>query len=401
MRSTFVAYVYPVGCFITATIAGWFACDLYHRTRRGTALQNNLKSKNSTDTDRATAPYLQLMQEIPLLIADSVNSDVHIYPKGRIDHFTFDEERNLLFIACLGDDAVAVVDTFRGRVIHTIHGFNQPQGLVYVPVTNRLYVANAGNGLVDVFHCTHNNHAIQCRKVCSLNFEDEADNLRYADGRVFVGYGEGELGGAIGVILDNPHGLPTLLQGAQLHDNKVNFACPEHPESFQIEHDGARRIFVNVADKNMVVVIDRDAGVEKEQWVLPIDLRGNFAMALDERTRTLFVGVRKPVDRACVLIFDMDTGTVRGRVLTCADMDDLCFDQVRRRLNVIGGSGTVSVIGQCDNPSSCGWRLLTNVSTGVGARTGIWFEARDSLYVAVPASHTSPYPYLGVFQARD
>lgn len=91
---------------------------------------------------------------------------------------------------------------------------------------------------------------------------------------------------------------------------------------------------MNVADKKQVQVIDRKTGKTIARWPLPQPLAGNFPMHLDEAQRLLFLGVRKPVGDACVLVLDADTGDEVAR-LSCglaADMDDLCFDSRRQRL---------------------------------------------------------------------
>src|SRR5947199_4617286 len=84
--------------------------------------------------DDASAPKrapLLLVQEIPL---PNVG--------GRIDHFTFDPKRKRVIAAALGNNTVAVVDTFAVRNVDSIAGTAAPQGGVYVTELNRLLVAN-------------------------------------------------------------------------------------------------------------------------------------------------------------------------------------------------------------------------------------------------------------------
>src|SRR3954470_11980996 len=66
--------------------------------------------------------------------------------QGRIDHMAIDLARQRLFVAELGNDSVAVVDLGSRKVITTLGGLKEPQGVGYLPSTQALYVANAGDG---------------------------------------------------------------------------------------------------------------------------------------------------------------------------------------------------------------------------------------------------------------
>src|SRR5215468_1241875 len=70
---------------------------------------------------------------------------------GRIDHLAIDLSRQRLFVAELGNDSVAVVDLKAGKVKHVITGLKEPQGIGYVPSSDTVFVANAGDGTVRLF----------------------------------------------------------------------------------------------------------------------------------------------------------------------------------------------------------------------------------------------------------
>jgi YVTN family beta-propeller protein len=75
---------------------------------------------------------LQLEAKIPL-------GNVH----GRTDHMAVDLKRQRLFVAELGNDSVGVVDLANRKLLQTIAGLKEPQGVGYEPSTDTLYVANA------------------------------------------------------------------------------------------------------------------------------------------------------------------------------------------------------------------------------------------------------------------
>src|ERR1700757_3664560 len=85
---------------------------------------------------RELAP-LQLIQKIPVPGV-----------AGRIDHFTAFPKRRLLIFAALGNNSMEIVNTFQGKVVQSVKGLDEPQGVLYVPGLDKIFVANAGNGKV-------------------------------------------------------------------------------------------------------------------------------------------------------------------------------------------------------------------------------------------------------------
>ena len=65
---------------------------------------------------------------------------------GRIDHLVIDVKRQRLFFAELGNDTLGVVDLAAGKVLRTIAGLKEPQGVAYADFADSIYVANAGDG---------------------------------------------------------------------------------------------------------------------------------------------------------------------------------------------------------------------------------------------------------------
>src|SRR6266571_6234794 len=60
--------------------------------------------------------------------------------RGRIDHMAIDLPRRRLFVAELGNDSVGIVDLKNRKLIHTLGGLSEPQGVGYVPSMETLYV---------------------------------------------------------------------------------------------------------------------------------------------------------------------------------------------------------------------------------------------------------------------
>ena len=108
---------------------------------------------------------------------------------GRIDHLAVDAKRQRLFVAELGNNSLGVVDLAAGKVLRRITGLSEPQGIAYVPFTDSILVANAGDGSVRVLR------GEDLTPISRLELGDDADNVRVdaAHKRVLVGYGKGAL----------------------------------------------------------------------------------------------------------------------------------------------------------------------------------------------------------------
>jgi DNA-binding beta-propeller fold protein YncE len=136
-------------------------------------------------------------------------------------------KRHRLFVAALGNDTVEVLDVERHRHEKSLAGFGEPQGVLYLPDSDRLYVANGTGGRLDILD---GNSLAPVKRIAQLA---DADNVRYdhGAGKVVVGYGKGAL-----QVLDPGSG-----------EASGEIRLPAHPESFQLERNGSR-IFVNVPE---------------------------------------------------------------------------------------------------------------------------------------------------------
>src|SRR6266540_3085827 len=156
--------------------------------------------------------------------------------QGRIDHLSVDVKGERLFVAALGNNTLEVIDLKAGKRVKTIGQLQEPQGVLYVPAMDRLYVANGKDGSVRIFDGS------SYAPLKTLDYGDDADNLRYdsARKRTYVGYGSGALG-----EIDS--------QGKKVSDIKLD----AHPESFQLEQNSPR-IYVNLPKSRKIAVVDRE-----------------------------------------------------------------------------------------------------------------------------------------------
>lgn len=274
--------------------------------------------------------------------------------RGRLDHLSMDTQHQRLFVAALGNDSVEIVDLARSTRERSLRGLANPQGVLYLPGSNRLEVANARDGSVRIYDGS------SLSVLRSLAYGEDADNLRYdpASGHVWVGYGH-----ALGEF---------TADGVRLADISLS----EHPESFQLEREGSR-VFVNLPDAGAVTVVDRTSRAVVGTW--PTGFHGNFAMALDAQSHRLFVATRRP---ARLVALDTLDGRVISSMPTVGDCDDIFVDGKRGRVYAVGGEGAVAIVA-ADTPDH--YHEIGRITTAAGARTGFFSSDLDRLYVAVPA----------------
>ena len=292
-------------------------------------------------------PDFHLIKTIPL---------PHI--SGRIDHLSIDLKNHRLFISALGYNSVVVLDLKKEKIIHRISGLDHPQGVLYIPGLNKLFVSTAGDGKLFVYNAAD----YQLQK--TIDFGDDADNLRYdsASGIVYVAYGSGGLG----------------LVNAKNNRLIKKIPLDGHPEAFSINNQDSL-IFVNIPDVGELATISLKnyKVVNKTSFIGGL---GNFPMALDPAHHRLFVGFRL-LPRLKVL--NSRTMKLIATLKTDRDADDIYYDAQKKRIYISCGGGYLDVIRQ-ETPDT--YKLQTRIKTVEGARTSLYVPQQKYFYLAVPKS---------------
>jgi len=280
--------------------------------------------------------------------------------KGRFDHFGTSGRK--LFISALGNNTVEVIDVSGRTLEHTITGVPNPQGVVYAPEVNKLFVGSSKGKLYIYDGASY-------ELLTAIDFHGDVDNLRYdaANKRVYVGYGDEETA-AIGAV-----------DATTNKRTEEEYKLGAHPESFQLETSGPN-IYVNLPDLKQVAVINRSTHATV-RW--PLTLEHNFPMALDEADHRLFVGTHEPARMA---VFDTTSGRMIAALPSVQDADDLYYDAGRKRIYMAGGEGFIYTFEQKDPDH---YQLLAKIPTTLGARTAGYFgkgkKGFERFFLAVPA----------------
>jgi DNA-binding beta-propeller fold protein YncE len=270
---------------------------------------------------------------------------------GRIDHMDVNLKEKIVYVAALGNNSLEVVGLANGKMIHSIHGLQEPQGIGYVPQTNEIFVANGGSG--DCYFYNASTFA----KTATIHLSSDADDVRYdsASHTIYVGYGEGGI-----AVID-----------ALTHAQKGAVELPAHPEGFQIDKK-ANIILVNIPDRNMIGIIDLPQLKLINSWKRN-EPSANFPMALDLENNRAFIGYRHP---AKLLVLDIATGKEISSSDIAGDIDDLYYDAGQKRIYVSGGGGYINIF----QDDSKGFKKISNIPTRSGARTSLLIP-RLHLYV--------------------
>lgn len=275
--------------------------------------------------------------------------------RGRIDHMDVDVKNQVLYLSALGNNTLEVIDIRKGSIIHTIKDLKEPQGVVFIPRTHEIFVANGGDG-----NCYFYN-AATFEKTGTVQLSSDADNVRYDSftNKIYTGYGNG--------------GIAEI--DAVSHRQTAGVLLPVHPESFQFAGD---TIFVNLPDAGMLAVLRQSQLRLLAKW--PLGFSDNFPMAVDATDHRLFVGCWSP---ARLLVMRTDTLQLIGSYPMIRDADDLYYNPADQNVYVSGGGGAVNIFHQLDPDH---YRQIASIPTRSGARTSLLVPDLHLFLVAERAS---------------
>ncbi|MGH9514755.1 MAG: YncE family protein [Terriglobales bacterium] len=288
--------------------------------------------------------------------------------KGRLDHMDVDVKGKRLFVAGLENGTLEVVDLTAGKRIRRIPGFKKPQGVLYVPELNKLFVASGDDGTLRVFRGDTLDllHSIQLELGPNRVVYDPNSKL------IYVGYGGKDAGkdyGEIGIIDAN----------TDKHVGDIKVAA--HPSELLLNKSGATLfVFVSIASK--IQVVDTKKRQLVSTWDVSSQRPGDGAF--DEATSRLFIGTRTPPE---MIVMYSNSGKQVAKLPTPEGMDGVHFDSLRKYVYVSGGrdlpAGSVYVYQQKNADQ---YETIGKIPTRPGTGTSFWSPELDRYYVAAPAT---------------
>jgi DNA-binding beta-propeller fold protein YncE len=125
--------------------------------------------------------------------------------------------------------------------------------------------------------------------------------------------------------------------------------------------DGMGKLFVNVEDKNEIVVVDTKTFKVISHWSIAPG-EGPTGLAIDTKTKRLFAGCDK-----LLMVIDATNGTIVDKITIGDGCDGVAFDASLKNIYTSNGSdGNMTVIRE---ESAAKFTILENVATKRGART--------------------------------
>jgi hypothetical protein len=266
----------------------------------------------------------------------------------------------------LENGTLEVLDLQAGKWMRSIPGFKKPQGVMYVPELNKLFVASGDDGMLRVFR------GDTLDLLDSIQLQPGPNRVVYEPNSrlVYVGYGGKDAGkdyGEVGII--DPE------KGKHIGDIQVT----AHPSELLLDKSGTR-LFVFISIANRLQVIDTNTRQVISTWQVSSDRPGDGA--LDESTFRLFIGTRTPAE---MIVMDSKSGKEVGRAPTAEGMDGVYFDSMHKRVYVSGGrdlpAGFVYVYQVKDADH---YSMVGKIPTRAGAGTSLWSPELNRYYVAAP-----------------
>lgn len=288
--------------------------------------------------------------------------------KGRLDHMEVDVQDQRVFVAGLENGTCEVVDLRSGKWTRSIPGFKKPQGVLYVPELNKLFVASGDDGMVRVFR------GDTLQLLDSIKLEPGPNRIVYEPNSklVYVGYGGKDAGKDYGEV-----GIIDAKNDKHIGDIKV----AAHPSELLLNKSGTT-LFVFTSVGSQVQLVDTSKRAVFSTW--PISSQRPGDAAFDESSSRLFIGTRTPAE---MIVMDSKSGKEVAHLPTVEGQDGVYFDGLHKRVYVSGGrelpNGFVYVY-QRKGPDQ--YETIGKIPTRGGAGTSFWSPELNRYYVAAPAN---------------
>lgn len=136
--------------------------------------------------------------------------------------------------------------------------------------------------------------------------------------------------------------------------------------------NNAGKLYVNVEDKNEIVVVDLAKKEATHRWSLAPG-EGPTGLAIDLATKRLFSTCEK-----LLVVMDADNGAIVSKIPIGNGCDGAVFDPATKLIFTSNGEGTVSIVKEI---SANEFKLIETVPTKRGARTITLDEKTHKLYL--------------------
>lgn len=284
----------------------------------------------------------------------------HVGGEGRWDLLTFDANRHRLFISRVTH--VQVVDADSGKVVGDIPGTDGVHAIALADDLNIGFTSNGKSNSVTVFDLATLN-VVGTINISGLN----PDVILYEPKSKHVFTFNGRSANA------------TVIDAVSLKEIGT-IDLPGKPEL--AVSDNAGNVFVNIEDKNEIVVIDGGSNKVLRRYPLGNGIEPT-GLAIDHQHDRLFsVCANKKM-----VILNSKTGRVVAEVAIGEGPDSAAFDQELGIVFSSNGDGTLTVVKE-DGPEH--FSVLGNIKTQKGARTMAYDAVNHRAYLVTASFGKTP-----------
>jgi DNA-binding beta-propeller fold protein YncE len=287
---------------------------------------------------------------------------------GDVDHLFADAGENKLFVAAEDHGTVEVFNLKTGKHLKSLTTFKTPHAFFLVPGTHRLIITDdSGPRIMD-----DRNYEI----LGHLDVAAGSDTEYYdpSTKHLFIVTGGGDVHMKNCWLNEIDPWTGKVLR-------KLKFDS-DHVEAVVAEQHGGR-MFINVADRNEVDVIDKKSLRVVGHWPI-VGAKVNLALALDERDHRLFVVTRKPTK---MFALNTDNGQTVATIDVPDVNDGIFFDAARKRIYVPGAVGEIGVYQELDPDH---YQEIARVPSAPGAKSELFDPQLSELIVGVSPQYSKP-----------
>lgn len=265
------------------------------------------------------------------------------------DYLTVNPKNNLLYVS--HGTRVNILNKSTGENVTEIEGTTGVHGIAFTPNSTNGFITCGKLNSVKIFDVKTNQATSEIpvgKKPDAIFYEPFSEKLVICNG------GSNEIS-----IID-----PT--------NNKVVKTIDVGGKPETAVSDGKGKIFVNIEDKNEIVVIDAKNFTVTNHWGLDKE-EGPSGLAIDTKTNRLFSTCDK-----MLVILDSEKGNLVKKIPIGDGCDGVVFDEATHKIYTSNGEGNISVI---EEKNANQFLALKNITTKKGARTIALDSSTHYLYL--------------------
>lgn len=298
----------------------------------------------------------------------------HVASPGGWDYLAVQPHSDKLFLS--HGNQVNIINKKNGDSLGIIPNTMGVHGIAFIPSLNKGYTSNGRSNTVTVFDLKSNAvlSQIETGQNPDAIFYDEYSKM---------------------IVTCNGRTKDLSIIDPLTEKVMHSVAVGGRPETAVSNNAG--KIFVNIEDKNEIVVVNaKTFGVENHWALAPGE--APTGLAIDTKTHRLFAGCG---DNKWLIIMDTDNGTIIDKVAIGNGCDGVAFDSSTGYIYASNGDGTLSVVKE-EGPDK--FAVMPTIVSKKGARTitidtdthAIYLPTAD--FEAAPAANGRPKTIPGTFQ---